>query len=89
MARLFVRHGVEDFDRWKQGYDDFGPQRDGYGVTEQAVYRSAEDPNDVTVTHDFASVEEASKFIGSDELREKMGELGVKGPPEAWITEEA
>lgn len=89
MTRLFVRHGVEDFERWKQGYDEFEPKRDEYGVTDQAVYRSADDPNDVTVTHDFASAEEASKFISSDELRQRMAELGVKGPPETWITEQS
>jgi len=53
------------------------------------VYQLGGDPNDVTVIHDFDSVEKAKAFVGSSELREAMGNAGVAGPPDVWITDSA
>ena len=32
MVRMFVRHEVADYDRWRNVYDDFGGERSGFGV---------------------------------------------------------
>lgn len=88
MATLFVRHDVEDFDRWKGGYDEARSIRDEGGVREDGVYQDADDPNDVTVYHVFDSVEAAREFVSDPRLREVMGQLGVTGEPEIWVTEE-
>jgi quinol monooxygenase YgiN len=89
MARLFIRHTVSDYDAWRKFYDDFDEERRGMGVHEHAVYRSINDPNDVTVWHDFGSVEAAKAFASSDRLREAMEEAGMVGEPGIWIVEEA
>ncbi len=89
MIRMFVRHPVTDFAAWKQAYDDFGDERDGMGAVAHAVYQSASDPNDVTVWHDFATLDEARAFAESDRLREVMESAGVAGEPEIWFTSEA
>lgn len=89
MARMFVRHDVQDFTRWKQGYDEAaGLQREA-GVTSESAYQSADDPNDVTVIHDFDSIDSARAFAASPELKEAMGQLGVIGKPQIWFTERA
>jgi hypothetical protein len=88
MATLFVRHDVEDFDRWKSGYDDALPIRDEGGVREHGIYQGVDDPNDVTVYHVFDSVEAAREFTSDPRLREKMNEIGVTGEPQTWLTEE-
>jgi hypothetical protein len=31
MIRMFIRHPVEDYARWRQGYDDFDEERKGMG----------------------------------------------------------
>jgi hypothetical protein len=49
MIRMFIRHPVEDYARWRQGYDDFDEERKGMGVCGDAVFQSTDDPNDVTV----------------------------------------
>jgi len=59
------------------------------GVTAQAVYRSAEDPNDVTVTHEFASLEAAQQLMANPELQADMKLAGVAGPPTVWYTNKA
>jgi hypothetical protein len=89
MIRLFVRHTVSSYDAWRKVYDDFDPTRRSMGVTGDAVYRGATDPNDVTVTHDFDTVEKAKAFIESAELRQAMGNAGVAGEPQIWVTASA
>ncbi len=44
-----------------------------------AVYRAADDPNDITVTHDFATMDAARAFAGSAELQAAMRDAGVLG----------
>jgi len=85
-VRMFVRHEVADFATWKKGYESFRPTQRKMGVYAQAVYQSADDPNDVTVTHDFHSLEKAKAFVASPELKAAMEKAGVKGAPQIWFT---
>jgi hypothetical protein len=85
MATLFVRHKVTDFAKWKKVYDDLGPTQKRMGVTAEAIYRAADNPDDVTVTHDFASIEAAQAFAASNELRTAMQSAGIAGAPTIWF----
>ena len=85
-VRMFVRHEVADYAVWKKGYDDFAPNQKKMGVIFKAVYQTADNPNDVTVIHDFHSLEKAKAFAASPELKADMERLGVKGQPQIWIT---
>jgi|APGre2960657468_1045069.scaffolds.fasta_scaffold00758_1 hypothetical protein len=83
-VRLYVRHNVADYAVWKKGYDAFAPMRGD--VFYQAVFQSATDPKDVTVIHDFHSLEAAQAFANSPQLKEAMGKIGVVGAPQIWFT---
>ena len=50
MIRMFVRHRVANYGSWRKGYDAFDAHRPSFGVTAQAVYQDASDPEMVTVT---------------------------------------
>jgi len=89
MATLFVRHAVKDFKSWKSHYDSFDNERKGMGVTAHGVYQSDGNPNDVTVYHEFKSMDEAKKFAGSARLKEVMQQAGVVGSPDMWFTKRA
>jgi hypothetical protein len=89
MIRLFVRHSVADFAKWKQTYDDFDAERRAMGVVNQAVFTATDDPNDVTVWHDFETLESARGFADSPRLREVMSGAGVVGQPAIWFTNPA
>jgi hypothetical protein len=91
MARLFVRHDVADFDRWKSGYDDAGRAelRSELGVRADGIYQAADRSTDVTVWHDFDSVDAAQSFVSDSRLAAAMADLGVTGEPQIWITVEA
>ena len=86
MVRMFVRHDVADYDAWKKGYDEFDETRRGMGVTGDAVFQAADDPTDVTVTHDFESEDAARAFVSSPELKGAMENAGVVGEPQVWLT---
>ncbi|MGD8321714.1 MAG: cyclase [Gemmatimonadota bacterium] len=86
MVRLFARHSVQDFAAWKKVYDDFDAERREMGVRGHGVFQAVDDPNDVTVWHDFDSADAAGEFGESARLREIMENAGVAGPPTLWIT---
>jgi hypothetical protein len=70
----------------KKAYDAFAPTQKKLGVAYKAVYQSADDPNDVTVVHDFHSLEKAKAFAASSGLKAAMEKSGVKGTPQIWYT---
>ncbi len=89
MVRLFVRHPVADFGKWFDGYKRYADMRANNGVKADAVYQAVDDPNDLTVWHDFATAEAVQAFLANPELKSAMEELGVSGPPTIWIVQEA
>ncbi len=89
MVRLFVRHEVTDYGPWRAAYNDFDEERRSMGVIGAAVYRSVSDGNDVTIYHDFQTMDAAQAFVGSARLREVMEKAGVSGQPDIWFVEEA
>ena len=85
MTTMFVRHTVADYATWRAVYDAFDVTNRGLGVTGQAVWQSASDPNDLTVSHEFASLEEAQAFASNPQLKQAMGDAGVVGAPTIWF----
>jgi hypothetical protein len=89
MIRLFVRHEVSDYTTWRRHYDAFDAERRTMGVRGDAVYQATENRNDVTVTHDFDTLQGAQAFASSPRLREVMTAAGVSGKPTIWFTSQA
>jgi hypothetical protein len=87
MATLFVRHSVADYAKWRTVYNDFDAERKTMGVTSHGVYQLDGDPNDVTVYHEFATMDAAKSFAGSPRLKEVMAIAGVQGTPTIWFTQ--
>jgi len=85
---MFVRHNVADFANWKKGYDAFATERKGMGVTGHAVFQAADNPNDVTVWHDFETLDAARKFVDSPRLKEVMKDAGVTSEPTIWFAKQ-
>ena len=89
MVRLFVRINVADYETWRGVYDQFYAQRVDMGVLGAAAFQLVDDPNDVTVWHDFETDEVARAFVSSDALRNVMQRAGVQGEPQIWFTTES
>ena len=89
MATFFVRHTVADYGAWRQIYNEFDATRRSMGVTSDGVYQLDGNPNDVTIYHEFNSMDSAKAFAGSKELREAMERAGVQGQPNIWFAQKA
>jgi hypothetical protein len=88
MVRLFVRINVADYEAWREVYDEFYGERVAMGVMGDAAFQQVDNPNDVTVWHDFETAE-ARAFASSDALQNVMQRAGVEGEPQFWFTAES
>ena len=70
----------------EEGLRQLCPHPKKAGVYFKAAYQSVDNPNDVTVIHDFHSLENAKAFADSADLKASMSRLGVKGVPQIWYT---
>ncbi|WP_112944336.1 MULTISPECIES: antibiotic biosynthesis monooxygenase [unclassified Rhizobium] len=87
MTTVFVRHEVSDYTAWRKVYDGFRSVQAANGVIAEAVFQSADNPNDITVTHEFATPEAAKAFMQLEELRSAMRTGGILGAPTVWVAE--
>ncbi len=84
-ATLVVRHKVNDYAGWRVVYEELEPLRATHGCTAARVFQLPADANDVFITHDFPTVEQAESFANDPELKSGMGRAGVAGPPRIEI----
>ncbi len=90
MVYIYVRHRVEDYARWREGYDNHAAARQAGGATDEAyVMRNVEDPNDITVILGWSDLDKARAFTQSASLKEAMQNAGVTSPPEIRFLEAA
>ena len=86
MIVMAVNHDVEDYDRWKVGFDAFPPSTGG--AIFHRLNRSVDNPNNVTLVCGWNSVEDAVAFRDNPELKSRMGDAGVSSSPRFEIFEE-
>ena len=84
-ATLAIRHHVRDYATWRKAYEEAEPLRTQHGCTAQRVMQLPDDGNELLVTHDFPTAEQAGSFAHDPGLREAMGRAGVEGAPRIEI----
>ncbi len=87
MAYVIIKHNVEDFDKWKEGFDNAAEMRSQAGEKSVQIFRDSEDQNLIFGVVEFESKEQAQAFFGSEELKAKMGEAGVVGEPAIYFVD--
>jgi heme-degrading monooxygenase HmoA len=85
---LIVQHKVRDYDTWKPVFDEHGDVRRRHGATGHVLYRSIDDPNDITIVNHFPSREAAEAFAADPSLKEAMDRGGVIGEPRVTFAKE-
>jgi len=63
MPTLHIEHAISDFELWKAAFDRFAAARVGAGVLRHRVSRPVDDPCYVVVDLDFATADEAHRFL--------------------------
>lgn len=73
---------VQDFDKWKQGFDNNKPFRITAGLNELHIWQNSDVPDEVVILFQVANVAKAKEFSTSQDLKKRMIEGGVIGSPE-------
>ena len=80
MATMIIRHKVEDYVKWKRGYDDADWLRKQHGITYASIHREESDPNDIIAVHRFKDMKGAKDFANDvPAIMEKIGVNNVVG----------
>lgn len=87
MSYMMIRHKVRDFDAWKPGYDGHLPAREAAGLREVNLLRNIDDPQEVVVLFEVSDLEKARAFTASEDLKQKMQEVGVIDRPDIYYLE--
>ena len=81
MATLLVRHKVKNYSAWKKVFDDFVSVRRAGGEKSYQIFHTETDPNNLLLTFQWDSLNNAKKFAGSSVLKEAMQKAGVIEEP--------
>ncbi len=86
---VLVRHQVEDYDKWKPGFDAHGAERQEMGSRGARVFRVEGSPNEQIVITEWPDSAAAHAFAELASLRAAMQNAGVVGRPDVYFLEEA
>ena len=88
MPSMFVRHNVEDYERWKPVFEEHGSTRRESGSKGVRLFRNADSPNETVILLEWDDLEKARRFAQSENLRETMERAGVTDQPDIYFLEE-
>lgn len=80
-SRVLITHKVKDWDAFKKVFEEAKPIRMAAGLTDRALGYSIGDNHMVTMALIISDMKKAEDFFKSPELKKRMEEAGVEGPP--------
>jgi quinol monooxygenase YgiN len=86
-AKFTVRHTVADYAAWRSVYDSVEAIRAEHGCTDKLVMRDPADANDLFITHDFPTIDQAVAFSNDPRFADAMKNAGVTSAPRIEIYE--
>jgi len=90
MAHFVMFHAkVQDFAKWKKAYDSHISVRKEYGLSEEALYKRASDPNDIVLILKAAELNRAQEFVDDPKVRQVIRDSGLIGSPDISFLEKA
>ena len=88
VTHLHVGFKVENYERWKEGYNASMEQRKAAGEISFQVFCNVDDPNTVTVLSVQKSAEQVQAFMNSPDLKARMEAAGITQMGQMFIMEE-
>jgi heme-degrading monooxygenase HmoA len=82
MIYLMAIQKVEDFDNWKEVFDEHRTKRGDMGSKGATILRDSTHPHEIVVITKWEDVNAAKKFASSKDLKNVMKKAGVVGFPE-------
>ncbi len=81
MVHITLSYGVEDYDKWRTGFNSHSEARKAAGCLSTTVHVSPDDRNSFTIAFEWDSKENFVKYSSNPELKEAMAKSGLTGPP--------
>ena len=79
---------VEDYEKWRPGFDEDIATRRESGSKGVRLFRNADAPNETVILIEWEDLEHARQFAQSEDLRETMERAGVADQPDIYFLEE-
>ena len=89
MPYVLIRHKVEDYAKFRTGYNEHGSTRKAGGCKGTHVFRNAENPNEIVILLEWDELENARQLIQSEDLREEMKRSGLADQPDIYFLDDA
>ncbi len=78
MPYSLARVKVEDYAKWKPVFDQLSaPRKASGGAKGGMLFRDADNPNDITILNEWDNLENAHKFIESEDVKKAIKKSGV------------
>lgn len=84
---LLVEHRVQDYRQWKAAFDGDAAMRKAGGERSYRIFRSLQDPNDLTLLFEWEDLATFQKYAQSPELQEAQRKAGLLSQPRAYVLE--
>ena len=90
MIYIHIRHTVADYNVWRLLFDSHEAFRRAAGSTGVShVFRSLDNPNDLTILIEWSDAQKARQFLQDPGLADVMKQAGVISQPEVGFLERA
>ncbi|WP_121064853.1 hypothetical protein [Chachezhania antarctica] len=87
MIRVYFRFRVADPVQWQNLYQENAEFRQTWGVRDHGAYRHCVDPQDITMFHDFDTMDAAGIFLADLKASGVASEVTVPEASDVWITQ--
>ncbi len=88
MVNILVHHEIADYPAWKAVFDASLDFRHLHGERSCRIFHAVGNPNDLTLLFEWENLDQARRFMSSDDLKTRMAKAGVKGQPQIeFLTE--
>jgi quinol monooxygenase YgiN len=87
MQYVLIIHEVEDYESWKNVFDEAADMRREAGERSYQVLKYEHDPNKVVHFSSWTSIDDAKRFFESPKLVRIRAEAGVKSPEFIYLEE--
>ena len=86
-AIIIMRAKFKDYATWRPFFDGNKSNRTAAGLTNERIFRSADDKNEVVIIMDAKDVKKAKDFGASSGLKEVMKKAGLLDTPTFYFLE--
>ena len=85
---VVVRHKVQDYAKWKAAFDQHEEIRRKAGSLGAIILRNEDDPQELVILMEVNNLQDARRFIMSDDTREVMKGAGVIDTPTIYLLDQ-